>query len=87
VLLYIHRANCPTTSEHDRGLFKQRFARETIAKMVPCRIETKRGTPIAGRFRFDGDPLMIVLSPDGKEVYRLEGPVDQRQFSTFIHPN
>jgi hypothetical protein len=30
---------------------------------------------------------MIVLSPDGKEVYRLEGPVDQRQFSTFIHPN
>ncbi len=86
VLLYVHRADCPTTSEHDRGLFQQRFARLTIAQMIPCRIEVKRETPLAGRFGFEGDPLMIVLEPDGDEVYRLEGLVDERQFTTFIHP-
>ena len=85
VFLYLHAPQCPITAKHERTLFSQRFARNRLDKMVPCRVEVGPTDPLRVRFGFDGTPLMMVLDADGDQVITpIRGEVGKRQFLVYM---
>ncbi len=87
VFLYLCEPDCPTTREHDRSLFSRRLARETLARMVPCRIVLKPNDPLRDQFQFSREPMAIMLDPNGKVVGEpFSGHMTELTFSTRIRP-
>lgn len=87
VFLYLCEPDCPTTREHDRSLFSRRLARETLARMVPCRIVLKPGDPLRERFHFQREPLAVMLNASGQVIGEpVEGLMTELTFSTRIRP-
>jgi hypothetical protein len=87
IFLLLYEPGCKITEANERDLFSLGAVRETLSKMVCCRIELQPYDELRRRFEFHLDPLMLVLKPDSEQVLaRLEGKVDRRQFDTFVKP-
>lgn len=85
VFLVLSEAGDPVAAANDRELFALRDTRERLAKMVCCRLIVKSGDVVARRFDFESAPLMIVLDAQGNVLARLDGRVDEKRFSTYVH--
>ena len=84
LFLLLYAPGGPVTANHDRGLFTLRPVRERLAKLVCCRLEVSANDPLARRFGFSGEALMLVLDNAGNQLARLEGAVDRLRFRTYV---
>lgn len=84
ILLLLHERDDPITAGYDRNLFTLRPVRETLAQMVCCRVALRPSDPLAQRYRFERDRLMLVLDPGGNPLARLEGVIDEDKFRAQV---
>lgn len=88
IFLYLHEKDCPITAELDRNLFTQRYAREILDQMIPCRLEVTASHPTAQRFGFRKDPVSVLLDSSGQPMLAPHvGGFDEREFTTYVRPH
>jgi hypothetical protein len=86
IFLYLYEPNDPTHTRNERNVFSQRWAREPLQHVVCCRIALRPGDLARLKYEYKNTPLFLLLDAQGKPVQgmRTEGPVDEREFSTYI---
>lgn len=86
IFLYLYDPNDPTHMRNERNVFSQRWAREPLEHAVCCRIALRPGDLARLKYEYKDTPLFLLLDAQGKPVQgmRTEGPVDEREFLTYI---
>jgi hypothetical protein len=84
VFLYIYDPNDPAHLRNERQIFSQRYAREPLQNAVCCRVQAQLNDLVALKYRYEKTPLFLVLKEDGREMFRTQGAVDERQFMTYV---
>ncbi len=84
VFLYLYEPNDPTHLRNEREVFTQRWARQPLAKAVCCRLAVKPGDVRPVQYRYDGQPLFLLLSAKGREMGRTQGAATELEFLTYI---
>jgi hypothetical protein len=88
VFLYLYEPDDPVHTRNERNVFAMRWAREPLVNAVCVRVPLREDDIEAVRLRrkygYRGSPLMLLLKPDGREMGRVDGTVDERAFYTQI---
>ncbi len=84
VFLYLYKKGDPVAERNEREVFAKRWARETLARLVCCRMAIEPSDPLALQYHYGKQPLFLVLDENGKEVSRTEGAVDEAQWYPYV---
>ncbi len=84
VFLYLYEPNDPTHQRNEREVFTQRWARQPLEKAVCCRLAVKPGDMRPVQYRYEDQPLFLLLSAKGREMGRTRGAVTELEFLTSI---
>ena len=86
VFLYLYEPDDPIHARNERELFSKRWAREPLALVPCCRIALKKDDLRKVKYGYKGTPLFLLLDEAGEPLrdLRAEGPIDERQFRTYI---
>ena len=84
VFLYLYELGDPIHVRNEREVFAQLWARQPRQNTVCCRIAIAAGDVRRVKYKYDGQPLFLLLNPKGKEMARTQGAVSQLEFETYI---
>jgi hypothetical protein len=87
IFLMLQAPGCPIAAALDRDLFSQRDIREKMAQLTCCRLEVQPTDPIAQRFGFKRNPLMVVVKPGDLRavgIRPLEGKIQYPELDTVL---
>jgi len=64
---------CPPCNQMAREVFPVSRVADVLRGFIPVHVDVDRNSDLAATFRVEALPTFVVLSPDGREVYRFTG--------------
>jgi FKBP-type peptidyl-prolyl cis-trans isomerase 2 len=76
LVLVLYAEWCQFSQQYLHGILADARIRVLSGSFVWSRIDTDKERDIYGRYKQNGYPLTVILSPEGKELHRMRGMVD-----------
>jgi len=87
VFLYLYEPNDPVHARNEREVFRQRWARTPLTRVVCCRIalgSDATSNRLRLEFNYQGKPLFLILTKSRVVTSRTEGAVTEKEFYTYV---
>jgi thioredoxin-related protein len=76
VIVYFYSPECSWCRRLDQDTLQMPETRKALAGFVLARVNVLEDEKTPARYRVRGTPVLVFLSPEGRESFRLEGFVD-----------